>query len=349
MEEHARPKKGRYWDHERREDARARPITTLADVEVVVASGRATFEEWLDCARIARASAAADLAANCAERTIASVGSRPLGPASLQEAAFIIAWSYLRSANSFEALPPVLAETVSRLRSIAEGYIGAANLELTERAEKIAELLLLVGRADCHSYTRLCSKLRQMDRPDLGVVAATRAIALCPSNHAAYTTRGATKVDLDLAQDGLVDLERALELEESAHALLALARCCLVLGEDSRALSAALRAVELDDSDASYRTLAATAVACEDRAALDIAAAGLDVHTGQRRLIEDDAGLRWTRYVAAETLWEAGRVDIAEAVLDSLLTQFPSYEPALKLKQTINLWRAGGELGNSGP
>ncbi|MGM0818473.1 MAG: hypothetical protein ACQETV_03685, partial [Actinomycetota bacterium] len=192
------------------------------------------------------------------------------------------------------------------------------------------ELLLLIANPDATSATQLCSRLRGLKRPDLGAVAAHRALASDPDNAAAMTTRGAAAADMGDFDGALRWYRGAWRLEESTQTALAATRALIATGKHTDALAMAGRAVDADLSVKSARVYAMAAAAADDVDALN-RAHGLLQHVESSSPDSDgtsDIGRRWVLTLAAEQFLRDGCLNEARKMLEAVLGDHPDYGPA---------------------
>ncbi|GEM_PF-5174722 len=215
--------------------------------------------------------------------------------------------------------------------------------EATE--EQTGELLLLVAKPDATSATQLCSRLRGLKRPDLGAVAADRALASDPENAAAMTTRGAAAADMGDFDEALRWYRGAWRVAESTQTALAATRALIATGKHTDAMAMAGRAADADLTVKSARVYAMAAAAADDFDALN-RAHGLLQHVEDSSPDSDessDIGRRWVLTLAAEQFLRDGCLSEAREMLEAVLGDHPDYGPAKRaLANVANAERRRG-------
>ena len=294
----------------------ARRIETITDVEEVLASPRVSFNELQDCVAIAKAEERWDLAKVAAERSINESVQRPSAQSVQMDWALdVIVASRLQKPSSLEELPEAiegLIDWMQRLRSrIANSH---PVLEVTIKEKDLAAVLVLLANPEPQALIQLCSKLRKLDRPDLGVIAATRALDGGGDREGVLTTRGAAKSDLKEYRGAIKDLRAVLdENPDSTYALTSISRAYQELGDLDTASTFVEQALVINPSDMfAVRRLISIAVRSNDFGAIEIArqkldGIGFDVNPEAHRMID--------LYVA-EALFEEGRFDESKRMLD---------------------------------
>ena len=215
--------------------------------------------------------------------------------------------------------------------------------EATE--EQTGELLLLIANPDATSGTQLCSRLRGLKRPDLGAVAADRALASDPENAAAMTTRGAAAADMGDFDEALRWYRGAWRVAESTQTALAATRALIATGKHTDAMAMAGRAADADLTVKSARVYAMAAAAADDFDALN-RAHGLLQHVEDSSPDSDessDIGRRWVLTLAAEQFLRDGCLSEAREMLEAVLGDHPDYGPAKRaLANVANAERRRG-------
>lgn len=293
----------------------ARHIETISDVETVLESPRVSFNELQDCVEVAKSQGRWDLTKAAAERSINESVQRPSAQSVHMDWALdTIVSSRLKQPSSLEQLPEAiegLIEWMYKLRTRIEKAHPVLEVRLKEK--DLAAVLVLLANPDPPALIQLCSKLRKLDRADLGVIAATRALDAGGDQSVALTTRGAAKSDLKDYRGAIKDLRIVLdENPESTYALTSISRAYQELGDLDSALTCAERALETDPKNkfAAHR-LMSVAVKSNDFGAIEIArqkldAIGFDLNPEAHRLID--------LYVA-EALFEEGRFEESKRML----------------------------------
>lgn len=315
-----------------------RSVRTVEDVEAIL-EGPATFAEVLDCVAVASSAARWNLVERCLPAAFASVDASRQPKGRLAEVARAYLTARLASVRSLRGIAGTLEDAAEALRDL-EARVDHENHRsaLRDRVQEARELALLIADDDVPSLVSLSSRLRAyVHRPDLAVIAATKALQRDAGNAKALTTRGAANVDMERYDRARVDLEAAWETAPAKHSALARYRCELRDGRHREALHWALEASSLAPDDSyGLHALAAAAVACGDQDLLSSLRPRLESMHGEAR---DD---RWVTFVAARQLVRDGAFDLARETLTSILETGP-YAPASRLLEQIG--SSGGRPG----
>lgn len=111
---------------------------------------------------------------------------------------------------------------------------------------KLDELAIFLAAHDGPSLVRACAVLRDIGRPDLGRVVATRAIQVDPDNSPARNTRAAAALDQGDCESARKDLEWAESQDPSSYSANVMSRLCLMSGDPDMARTWALKANKRD-------------------------------------------------------------------------------------------------------
>jgi tetratricopeptide (TPR) repeat protein len=305
------------------------------DVEMILGSSKASFDECLRCVAVSQVAERWDLVERSALRAFTAVDVRRVLDEDLTEAAQHLVSAYLARVprGHLDALRPAVEEARSRVEREAErGHAASVESALMRMEERLREVLVLLSDTEPASYVRLCSRLRKLHRADLGREAATRCLSPNEQDAKALTTRGAAAADEGDYEAALSDLREAWRVEPSSHAATAAARCLRAVGRLTEALQIAERAVDLEVTSVTVGAYVAAAVAADDAAALNEAQALLartDDDEGR-----DDRGHRWAVVVGARTLVRDGQLEPARHALERVLAEGP-YSPAEKLLRRV--------------
>ena len=108
--------------------------------------------------------------------------------------------------TDFEHLASTASSAAAELRSRLARYQHVVRDEVEAQAQTLDEVAVLLADSQPSSLVSVCSRLRRLARPDLGRIAATRAVEMDPRIAAARTTRAAATLDLGKPTDALEDL-----------------------------------------------------------------------------------------------------------------------------------------------
>ena len=196
-----------------------REIRTVEDVARVLLR-RASFDELLRCAHVAREVGDLDLRASVSERAleVALTQSRPESRAKreLNEAARLVASALMARAQSLEDLPDKLRLARERLRANGQGSRSSGVVDaIADVDNELAHLLLLLSDGSSGSLIRAGALLRKdfAERSDLAIVAMDRVLVTMPLNVPALTVRGAALCDLGMFKEAVAILRQGLKNE----------------------------------------------------------------------------------------------------------------------------------------
>jgi tetratricopeptide (TPR) repeat protein len=260
-------------------DRRARSIETPDDVLAVLESRAASFVELMDCVAVARRFEDWELRHAAAERAFDEINITDASAhGQLPKAADIVIDGFMRKATTLGSLAPQVDQ--------AKGWLNANQSKLNdgglsdyydEQAGFLAALLVLLSDDDPQSLVRLSSRLRSVDRADLAIEAATRAVGASPNSHVALTTLGAAQCDMGVYVDSERSLRRALEISPGdVMATTALSRVLQKIGQLVAALDAAKVAFSRTENESTAHRLISAARALDDQVAIDAAAEAID-------------------------------------------------------------------------
>ncbi len=300
-------------------EGEARRVETVSDAEAIVSSERAGFAELMDTVRIARQNQRWDLVDQAGERAMQEVlRSSTVSIPKVVEAARAIVLARLGRATNLGELPAAIVDAQARLSEI-EAKVGPeeGGQSLGDTRYWLEELRLLHSDPTAPSYTQLCSKLRKIDRSDLGAEAAAHALELDPDSVPARTTLSAALIDIGQVHRALAHLRKAWAQEQTAYVANPYSRALLAEGQPEQAVTMAENAFELDAGEYSARTLLAAAVRAEDRDAIERAKEFILEHS--RGTTDEDEESAWVGMLAAQALIDAGLLDEAETAVATLL------------------------------
>lgn len=299
-------------------------VTTVAEVDDRIATGFASFEDWIDCLEVCQREKRWDLAETCAHRALEAAMKRPLPAVKLVESArAVVSGALPRSANG----PDWLEAGATGLRQ-AHDLLQAHRQAATHRSlqqvldEVLADLdamLLLLTDDQATSRVKLASLLRDYMRPDLAIPLMDRLVDISRANYFALTVRAGARLDQgDLG--GVKDAETAHLFGKNYYSLGCLARGLRMSGRLREAVDAALLLVEMHETRVSAQLLAAAAHAAGDRDAMERARELLE----RLESVPDEHGSdRQVRLLAARQLLRDGQLDEAQAALQALLAERP--------------------------
>lgn len=301
----------------------ARRIETINDVELVLESPRASFNELQDCVEIATTEGRWDLTKAAAERSLDESLQAP-GSQTLQMewALDVIVSTRLKRPSTIEELPSAIEGLMDWLQKLRTRVASSHPvIEMKIKEDNLAAVLVLLANPEPVAQIQLCSKLRKLERPDLAEIAASRAIDGGGERGIALTTRGAAKSDQKKYREAITDLEEALRLDgANYHALTSISRAYQELGDLDTALKTVEHALEIDPHNTyAVHRLLSLAVKSNDFDALEearrkLAAVGFASNPEAHRLID--------LYVA-EALFEEERFEESRKML-TLVMQEPS-------------------------
>lgn len=308
---------------------RARPITNPDEAWAVLSSPKASFVELMDCAETGRRFEDTDLRRQAAERSMDEVLERldrePVEHQfSIHEAARHIAVATLKEAKSLNDLAPYLAKVTAWLSGLNKRIKDLAPDEINELELAVSEIALLLTDPSSAAQSRLCSRLRKVERSDLGILAAQRCLDDEPDNTIALTTMAAAQLDIGAADAAVATARRAVQLAPKGHhARTVLSRAFQETGRPRESLEAAREALDISANQfTAHRVLSAAAAlndADEFRHALEL----LETLEQQGRF-EDDVLIK---VLAVEALYDAGDFRQALSLLDAIQKQ--GFPPAM--------------------
>ena len=301
------------------DDGAPRPIETLADVRSVLSSQRASTSELMECAQIARSFDNYELRLKCSERAIVEASRFPrTNSLQLDKAAAHVVASIRGNVSSRGELKKYLESA----RSWIVSHFGPGALDKTKNVEKlellISESLLLVSDSDPRCQTQLCSKLRKLDRSDLGVLVAERIGKEHPENAVTLTTLGGAYTDIGQYQKAEECLKAAHRLQpKNTYTLLGLSRALSQRSKHYEAHDFAKLAFSIRPNMNTARRLMASAFATEDAESFTEAQ---ELVRSLMHSEEDEVKMSCeVIFAAAEELFEAKNYDAAIEAIDQLL------------------------------
>lgn len=297
-------------------------VTSIPEVDERLATGRASFEDWIDCLEVCQREERWDLAERCAHQALEAAMQRPLPAVKLAEAAkALVAGALPRSTHGPEWLEAGAAGLRQARELLSARRRAASHRALREVLDEVLAdldaMLLLVTDDQAASRVKLASLLRGYGRPDLAISLMDRLVAISRANYFALTVRAGARLDQgDL--DGVADAETAHLFGKNYFSLGCLARGLRMAGRLQEALEAALALVDMHETVGSAATLAAAAHAAGDAAALKRAQEILERLEGTP---DEQGSDRQVRLLAARQLLRDGQLEEAQAALEALLAE----------------------------
>ena len=252
-------------------DPRGRPIEDVEQARAVVDGDKASFVELMECAEVGKSAHDWQLRKDAAERAVNLAVGDTRQIASVHLAAQHLAAATLGEACDLDDLARYVAALRSRLQRLLDDFPETSrNAKLLQLKTTISEITLLLTHPDPAAQLRLCSRLRELDRPDLGAKAAERGLNVEPNNAALLTTLAAAQLDIGASTTGLATIERAVGVEpENVYALNVYSRA---LQENTRldeSLDVARTAFELDANRFTAQRILGVAAEIKDLEAFD--------------------------------------------------------------------------------
>ncbi len=295
-----------------------RRIETVDDVVAVLGSPAASFVELLECVMIAGAVGDWRLRHLAAERAFDEVrvdtaNARP----NMEAAARIVVDNYLKAADSLEDLSYLVEDAEHWVESNRWKFDSARLSEFAEESiQLLAELQLLLSDPEPEAKVRLCSRLRKVDRADLGIEAVRPVANEQRDNVPALTTLGAAYCDVNELEKAERVLRAALAIRpRDTRARIALSRVFQEAGRLYEALDEAGVAFAEDANAYTSHRLLAAASAVGDADAFDQA-----LEEVERAAEASESGPPdvYLLILAAEALKDQGRTDDLAAVLERI-------------------------------
>lgn len=300
--------------------SQTRRLRTKTDVERVLAEEIAVpFDDLLDAIAISRGDGDLELLDRVVDYALKSVtGEVPdwkWKPVVVEAARRLIA------NTDFEHLASTASNGASELRSRLNRYHTQLHDEIEVQARTLDEVAVLLADSQASSLVSVCSRLRRLARPDLGRIAATRAIELDPRVGAARTTRAAAILDVGKPQEAIADLNWIAEHDPSFYSANVWSRAEQMQGRYSQARSWAELANQRDpDGIAGMLSLAKVAAVTGDHQTAEWA------FMCHRQATGTSLSVHYPAFVAARDLHLSGSRDEAIAVLTQLAES--DYAPA---------------------
>ena len=328
------------------DDGAPRPIETLADVRSVLSSQRASTSELMECAQIARSFDNYELRLKCSERAIVEASRFPrTNSLQLDKAAAHVVASIRGNVSSRGELKKYLESA----RSWIVSHFGPGALDKTKNVEKlellISESLLLVSDSDPRCQTQLCSKLRKLDRSDLGVLVAERIRKEHPENAVTLTTLGSAYTDIGQYQKAEECLKAAHRLQpKNTYTLLGLSRALSQRSKHYEAHDFAKLAFSIRPNMNTARRLMASAFATGDAESF---AEAQELVRSLMHSDEDEVKMSCeVIFAAAEELFEAKNYDAAIEAIDQLLKMNyrSSGAKSKRWRKLMDFWKSNNQM-----
>ena len=216
----------------------------------------------MECAEIGKAANDWQLRKDAAERALHLAVGNSQQSGSVELAARHLAAATLGKTTELDELPQYLEELRGILkRLVDDAKVKGQKEQLKELAETVSGIAMLLTEPGPAAQVRLCSRLRKVDRPDLGIKAAERGLKVEPKNTALLTTLAAAQLDVGASTKGLATIEGVVEQgRPNYRALLVYSRALQAVSRPERSLRVARDAFELDANEfTAHRILAAAA------------------------------------------------------------------------------------------
>ena len=326
------------------DDGAARPIETLADVQSIVSSKRASPSELVECAQLARSLGHYDLRLRASERAIEEASGNPkIHRLSIEKAAKHVVAS-LKGAVSKQG---ELREYLESARSWITRNFGPGALEKTKNIEKleslVSESLLLVSDPDPWCQNQLCSKLRQLERSDLGILVAERVRKGHPGNAVNLTTLGSAYTDMGQYEKAEECLRSAHRLRpKNTHTLVGLSRTLSQRSNHYEAHDFAKIAFSIMQNKYTAHRLVASALAVQDEFSLSEAMAAVQSSLGS----DDSQTSSEILFAAAEELFEAKQYDAALQAIEELrkVNYKCTGAKSKRWRKLMDFWKASNQM-----
>ncbi len=321
------------------ESGLARRVETEDDV-IGVLKARASYDELLDCIKVAKKLKAWNLRRMASERIVDElnvVGRRSYVDVEL--AANNIVYGIFAEAKDIGSINDCALKCDNYLNSFEKKYpnLGGINKRLDAAFKPLVDkLLILLTDDDVNSLIQISSILRRLERSDLAVTSSRRALSHNSINTVAMTTLGAALIDVSENQEAIDVLERSLELNpKSVHAMLATSRCHQQMGHYDKSISVAKTAFRLQPGSlpTAHRLISAAVASKDAQAYKD---ANKVILSNPKSSIKDE---RWLNVLAGLIFCELGDFSKAKKIYDHVAKSKPTgiIEKKLQfLKQKIN-------------
>jgi tetratricopeptide (TPR) repeat protein len=295
-----------------------RRIETPEDALDVLESPAASFAELMDCVEIAGAAKNWQLRHRAAERAFTETRAGSSGAvASLSRAAEVVIDNYFKLASSLDDLPARIENAGAWLRTHQPELDAAGAGDFTDQKKQLlAEIQVLLSTDEPEARVRLCSRLRKVERSDLGVEAVRPVANSDHDNVAALTTLGAAYCDLQDYPRAERALRAALKSDDAASpASVALSRVLQESGREHEALDVAKLAFDAGPDEYTGHRLLAAAKAVDDSETFDEAVREVERAAQEGPSTTPDLYLL---LLAAEAQLELGRTGELESLLDRI-------------------------------
>jgi tetratricopeptide (TPR) repeat protein len=295
-----------------------RRIETAEDALNVLRSPAASFTELMECVEVANAAGNWEMRHQAAERAFTETKvTSPSAGVSLSRAAEIVIDNYFKLATSLDDLPARIADAGAWIGMHQPDFDAAgASGFASEKKQLLAEIQVLLSTNEPEARVRLCSRLRRVERPDLGVEAVRPVANSERTNSVALTTLGAAYCDLQDYPRAEKALRAAVKVEgDTGLASVALSRVLQESGRRHEALDLAKRAFGVDPDQFSAHRLLSAAKAAEDQEAFDEAIREVEMAAQANPTATPDVYLL---LLAAEAQHDLGLTGDLELLLDRI-------------------------------
>jgi len=297
-------------------EPRGRPIEDVEQARAVVESEKASFVELMECAEVGKSAANWQLRKDAAERAVNLAVSNSRQIASVHLAARHLAAATLGEASDLDDLARYVAALRSRIKRLLVDFPETVrNAKLLKLEVTISEITVLLTHPEPAAQVRLCSRLRELDRSDLGIKAAERGLRAEPKNAALLTTLAAAQLDIGASTTGLGTIEQAVDVEpKNVYALNVYSRALQENMRLNESLEVAQAAFELDANHFTAQRILGVAAQLKDFAAFDAAFHFVRQYQAE---LSDEADV-YVLLLAVEALVEADDFDRASALFQEL-------------------------------
>ena len=299
--------------------SRGRPIEDVDQARQVLDSDKASFVELMDCAEVGKSADDWQLRRDAAERAVDLAAGDKRQIASVHLAAHHLASATLGAASNLADLGRYVAALRSRVQRLLQDFPETArNSKLVELEATLSEVTLLLTDPEPAAQVRLCSRLRTLDRPDLGIKAAERGLKVEPGNTALLTTLAAAQLDVGDSATGLATIERAVRVNRKEYrALLVYSRALQAVSRPEQSLKVAREAFALEANEFTAHRILAAAAELRD---LDTFEGALQFVRQHQAQVSEEADL-YVLLLATEALLETDDVSRASELFQEVESQ----------------------------
>lgn len=297
-------------------EPRGRPIEDVEQARAVVDGDKASFVELIECAEVGKSAADWQLRKDAAERAVNLAVSNSRQTVSVHLAARHLAAATLGEANDLNDLARYVEALRKRIKQLLVDFPETVrNAKLLKLEATVSEIAVLLTYPEPPAQVRLCSRLRELDRADLGVKAAERGLRAEPKNAALLTTLAAAQLDIGASTSGLGTIKQAVDADpENVYALNVYSRALQENMRLDESLEVAQTAFELDANHFTAQRILGVAAQLKDSAAFDAAFQFVRQHQAE---LSDEADV-YVLLLAVEALVEGDDFTRARALFEEL-------------------------------